>query len=82
MHKLAAFTWHQRPKAQLQVFRRLLSVSGQRRLFQSIRPFQPHSSTPLYSSVTDRRLKMGRRRPSKLGDSAPLEEELSEQEEA
>lgn len=44
---------------------------------------QPHSKTLApYSSDTDRRLKMGRRRPSKLGDSAPPEEEeLREQEE-
>lgn len=39
------------------------------------------TQTAAYSSVTDRRLKMGSRRPSKLGDSAPLEEELREQEE-
>lgn len=42
---------------------------------------QPHSKISAYSSVTDRRLKMGNRRPSKLGDSVPLEEELREQEE-
>lgn len=42
---------------------------------------QPQSKTPPYSSETERRLKMGRRRPSKLGDSVPLEEELREQEE-
>lgn len=44
---------------------------------------QPRSKTLApYSSDTDRRLKMGRRRPSKLGDSAlPEEVELREQEE-
>lgn len=39
-------------------------------------------TSPAYSSVTDRRLKMGSRRPSEPGDSLPLEEELREQEEA
>lgn len=42
---------------------------------------RPHTKIPAYSSVTDRRLKMGSRRPSELGDSLPLEEELREQEE-
>lgn len=41
---------------------------------------QPYSKTLPYSSETERRLKMGSRRPSKLGDSVPLEEELREQE--
>lgn len=57
---------------------------NRRRRFWSdtVRPSVPKASdASAYSSVTDRRLKMGSRRPSKLGDSAPLEEELREQEE-
>lgn len=68
---------------------RVIVRSSGRYLFppQTILPpryLQPCSKTGHpYSSDTDRRLKMGRRRPSKLGDSAPPEEEeeLREQEE-
>ena len=41
--------------------------------------FRPPAPPQVYSSVTDRRLKMGRRRPSKQGESEPPE--LREQEE-
>lgn len=44
----------------------------------AVRPAMKRS----YWSVTTRRLKMGRRRPSRPGEPAPLEAELSEPEEA